>query len=230
MNSMILSSLLAVWAWSTGTEGNRVCSSSALDTGQSNSSDTRWLVMSKCSDFGTVEERSFCEIELGKEVTQGQRKDKRKNKVNMQTTWWKLKDRSEEANQTITAQKTHRSGCSCSNMIISRRELMFEILLATWSSVFLWGNWSTLSESIWIYTCFHGRGRHRRQSCSAAEWGQSWLHSLLSPGDHSGNISADGILERHSEHSTRPRQTPDQDWTSPEDDTCKHICMTPLMR
>lgn len=41
MNSMILSSLLAVWAGNSGAEGNRARSSSASDTGQFNNSDTR---------------------------------------------------------------------------------------------------------------------------------------------------------------------------------------------
>lgn len=41
MNSMILSSLLAVWAGSSVAGGNRARSSSASDTGQFNNSDTR---------------------------------------------------------------------------------------------------------------------------------------------------------------------------------------------
>lgn len=41
MNSMILSSRLAVWAGSSGVEGNRARSSSASDTGQFNNSETR---------------------------------------------------------------------------------------------------------------------------------------------------------------------------------------------
>lgn len=41
MNSMILSSFLAVWARGTGEEGNRTCSILAWDTRQFNNLDVR---------------------------------------------------------------------------------------------------------------------------------------------------------------------------------------------
>lgn len=91
-------------------------------------------------------------------------------------------------------------------------------------SLYLWGKWQQPQTSERFCTCFHGRGRHRRQSCSAAGWGQSWPHSPPSPADRSGNINADGSPEHRSERSTRPRQTPDQDWTSPVGNAHKHCC------
>lgn len=60
-------------------------------------------------------------------------------------------------------------------------------------------------------TCFHGRERHRKQSCNGEGWGQSWRRSPPSPADRSGNTNVGGSHGRRSERSTRLRQTPGRD-------------------
>ena len=60
-------------------------------------------------------------------------------------------------------------------------------------------------------TCFRGRARRRRRSCSAAAWGRPARCSLNNPSDPSGSSGDGGSLGRRIERSTRPGRTPDRD-------------------
>lgn len=83
-------------------------------------------------------------------------------------------------------------------------------------------SWRTKEEAgdTWCLqccTCFRGRARRRRRSCSAAAWGRPARCSLNNPSDPSGSSGDGGSLGRRIERSTRPGRTPDRDWTNPGD-------------
>ncbi len=73
-------------------------------------------------------------------------------------------------------------------------------------------------------TCCRARGRRRRRSCSAVVWGPSWTLSLPSPAGHSGNTGACDTLALRTWRSTHLIQTPDLDWTNPEEHNQTQKC------
>lgn len=120
MNSMILSSLLAVWAGNSGAEGNRARSSSASDTGQFNNSDTRWLgvVVWKCRVLRTVEEGHFVRVNKLRGYTGG-KKDKRKKKSeHANNLHSEIQYAREIKSKHKTSKNKNKEGTGCESCII----------------------------------------------------------------------------------------------------------------